>query len=366
MGNFDKIVIGAAAISATAIGFTAPSGVEAKDYYEGKTLTIIVGRGPGSGADSTARSFARYWTKYIPGHPKIIVKNMKGTPTYNFIFQKAKPDGLTTTFTPYDPMSQMTKRKGFKANIGKMPFVGSLYNAALLYITTDQIKDGYDLKGIKGAKYGGQGPTGRFDVIGRFTLELLGADFKYLTGFGGAKKVLNAMRRREVDLQTIGLNLYRLSAEKPLVKTGKAVPMYYMPFPGHAKLGKKIFGNIPSFEDYYMKVHGKGPSGEKWEMFQWATNTLNAMSYTAFLPPNTPNAQRDILRAAYGKVVLDPTYLAEQKKMFGYNLPYVNPAMGEKIVGSMLNASKKHRDYMTAFLAEGARHKIKKKKKGKK
>ena len=196
MRQFSKFAFGAAAIAAAATGYTMPTDAVAKDYYEGKRLTVIVGRGPGSGADSTARAFARYWSKYIPGNPKIIVKNMKGTPTYNFIYQKAKPDGLTITFTPYDPTSQLTKRKGFKADYGKMPFVGSLYNAALLYVTTDQIKDGQNLKGLKNAKYGGQGPTGRFDVMGRFTLEILGADFRYSTGFGGAKKVLNAMPAR--------------------------------------------------------------------------------------------------------------------------------------------------------------------------
>jgi len=365
MINFSKFTFGAAALAAAATGYSMPTDAVAKDYYEGKRLTVIVGRGPGSGADSTARAFARYWTKYIPGNPKIIVKNMKGTPTYNFIYQKAKPDGLTITFTPYDPTSQLTKRKGFKADYGKMPFVGSLYNAALLYVTTDQIKDGQNLKGLKNAKYGGQGPTGRFDIMGRFTLEILGADFRYSTGFGGAKKVLNAMRRREVDIQTIGLNLYRLSAEKPLVKTGKAVPMYYLPFPGHAALGKKIFGDIPSFDDYYKNVYGKAPSGEKYEVFQWATATLNAMSYSAFLPPKTPTEYRDILRVAYAKVVVDPKYLAEQKKMFGYNLPYVTPKMGEAIINSMLTTSQKYKDYMTAFLAEGAKARIKKKKKKK-
>jgi len=363
MNKICNYVLGVAAVAAASIGYDSQTVTSAADYYQGKTLTIIVGRGPGSGADSTARSFARYWSKYIPGNPKIIVRNMKGTPTYNFIYQKAKPDGLTVTFTPYDPVSQLVKRPGFNADYGKMPFVGSLYNAALIYITTDQIKDRYDLKGIKGAKYGGQSPTGRFDVLGRFTLEILNADFKYLTGFGGAKKVLNAMRRREVDIQTIGLNLYRLSAEKPLVKTGKAIPMYYHPFPNHANLAGSFFGDIPSFEDYYKKVHGKPPSGKQWDVFQWATSTLNAMSYTAFLPPKTPDAQRDILRAAYAKVVKDPEYLAEQKKMFGYNLPYVDPELGQKIVNNALNASQEHRDYMTAWLAEGAKAKIKKKKK---
>ena len=49
--------------------------------------------------------------------------------------------------------------------------------------------------------------------------------------------------------------------------------------------------------------------------------------------------------------------------MFGYNLPYVTPNMGEAIVNSMLTTSQKYKDYMTAFLKEGAKARIKKKKK---
>ena len=227
------------------------------------------------------------------------------------------------------------------------------------------MKTAGDIKGMKAAKYGGQQPTGRFDLFGRVTLDILGADYKYATGFGGAKKVLNAMRRREVDIQTIGLNLYRLSAERPLVKSGKAIPLYYYPWPGYTATKAQIFPDgIPSFDEYYMKVNGKAPSGELYDTFKWMSTTLNGMSYSAFLPPKTPSEPLKILQASYAEAVKDSKLQAEQKKAFGYSFPYISPAQGAKVISSMVNAPEKYRKFLIDYIAERARHKVKKKKKG--
>jgi hypothetical protein len=300
----------------------------------------------------------KYWAKHIPGNPTLVARHMRGTASWNYMTQKADPDGLTVSFTPFDPVSQITKLPAFKADFSKLVFVGSLFNPPLVYIRTDVLKSANDLMKLKGAKYGGQQPNGRFDVFGRITLEILDANYRYLTGYGNAGKVLQAMRRGEVDIQTIGLNLYRLSAEDAMVKTGKAIPLYYLPRPNHAGLGPSLFGDIPSFDDYYKKIHGKAPSGQKYEMFKWMTNTINAMAYSAFLPPKTDMKYAEILRTAYAKTVNDPEYQAEQQKMFGFKLPYVDPPLGAKIVGAVVNATPEQTKFLVDFLAEGAKHKV--------
>ena len=46
------------------------------DFYRGKTITMLVASGVGGGYDTYARVFARHATKFIPGSPTIIAKNM--------------------------------------------------------------------------------------------------------------------------------------------------------------------------------------------------------------------------------------------------------------------------------------------------
>ena len=68
------------------------------DFFQGKTIRIIVGYSPGGGYDALARMLSRHMGKYIPGHPAIMVENMAGAGSLlaaNYIYTVAKPDGLT-------------------------------------------------------------------------------------------------------------------------------------------------------------------------------------------------------------------------------------------------------------------------------
>jgi tripartite-type tricarboxylate transporter receptor subunit TctC len=86
------------------------------DFYRGKQLKLIVGYGPGGGYDVYARLLARHLGKYIPGNPQISPRNMPGAAgvvNANFIFNQAKPDGLTlgvNTITHFTSM--LTNLKG--------------------------------------------------------------------------------------------------------------------------------------------------------------------------------------------------------------------------------------------------------------
>lgn len=365
MGKFNKLMLSAAAVAASVTTFALPETVAAKEFYEGKTITVLIGRGPGSGTDATVRSFLRYWKKYVPGNPKIIGKNTKGFAAFNTVYEKGKSDGTLITFTPYDPVSPMTGRKGFRASYDKMKFLGGFVNPPLLYVLTKAVKNNSDIMKMNGAIYGGQRPTLRFDLLGRITLDIMGANYKYTTGFGGGKKVLNAMRRAEVDIQTVGLNLYRLTAEGALVKPGKATPLWHYDFPQASKIASKIFGGIPNFEDHYKVIHGKAPSGEMYETYKWMAKTINGLSYSAWMAPGTDQAAYDALLTGFKKVVADQEYLAEQKKMFGFNLPVVDVATGLDVVKAMTDAPAKHRQFLADYIKEGAKHTIKKKKKKK-
>src|SRR6266498_500307 len=88
-----------AIVCAMLLFFAAPSTGHAQaPYYQGKTVTIIVGTGAGDLYDLYARAIALFMGKYLPGNPGIIVQNMPGAGhmiAANYIYTVAKPDGLT-------------------------------------------------------------------------------------------------------------------------------------------------------------------------------------------------------------------------------------------------------------------------------
>jgi hypothetical protein len=79
----------------TATPLPIDPGFDAEAYFKGKTISMMVGFNPGGGTDAQARFMSRSWPKYIPGNPRIVVRNL--TPNVvqrNFVWH-AKPDGLT-------------------------------------------------------------------------------------------------------------------------------------------------------------------------------------------------------------------------------------------------------------------------------
>ena len=100
------------------------------NFYEGKTIRIIVGFSPGGGYDALARMLSRHMPKYIPGHPTILVENMTGAGSLlaaSHIFKVAKPDGLTMGhFSGGFAYSQLMAQPGIEFDVQKFVFVGAV------------------------------------------------------------------------------------------------------------------------------------------------------------------------------------------------------------------------------------------------
>src|SRR5262245_26152417 len=48
------------------------------DFYRGRTVSFVVGFGPGGGYDLYARVISRHIGRHIPGNPNVVVQNMDG------------------------------------------------------------------------------------------------------------------------------------------------------------------------------------------------------------------------------------------------------------------------------------------------
>src|SRR5258705_8051597 len=88
-----------------AAGTAGPAAVAA-DFYQGKTLTVIVGYAPGGGVDTTARAVTRHLGRFIPGNPAVTVQNMEGAAgivSVNHLVRRGAPDALTLRLPPRPP-----------------------------------------------------------------------------------------------------------------------------------------------------------------------------------------------------------------------------------------------------------------------
>ena len=130
------------AIAGFAIGVSGHAQAPAP-YYDGKTITVYVGRTPGSGADLAARVFARFWSGHIPGEPTIVVRNLPGgggTRVWNYGAEVASADGLHVLFSPTNGAVAVLNEPGLRADFSTMPFVGGLLSPNMAYVRTDKVE----------------------------------------------------------------------------------------------------------------------------------------------------------------------------------------------------------------------------------
>lgn len=332
-------------------------GLAQRPYFSGKTITLYVGRTPGSGGDLAARMFAGHWQKQIPGAPNVIVRNMPGgggTRVFNYAAEVADADGLHIVFSPTAGIEAVLRAPGLRANFAEMPFIGGLSSPNMAYVRTDKVKTPADLLTAKGLRFGGNNPIARFDLLGRLALDALGVDYQYVTGFQGGADVFNAVRRGEVDIQVGSLGQYRFSIEPTLVDEGLAIPLWH--YPGTGEDGEPVpldvAGDIPSFEQFYEQVKGEPPSGREYEMLRWILPRVNDIVYAAIAPPETPDKVVKILQDSFAAVTRDATYQQQARKMYGFVLPPIGARQGSQLMRGLYDVSDEVSTFLTNYIDE--------------
>ena len=112
------------------------------NYFQGKTIRLVVGSSSGGGYDLWARLLAQHIGKHIPGNPVVLVQNMPGAGgvvAANYVYGIAKPDGLTLgAFNPALYFDQLVGRPEVKFDWSKFSWIGSPeQNDVLHFIRTD-------------------------------------------------------------------------------------------------------------------------------------------------------------------------------------------------------------------------------------
>jgi tripartite-type tricarboxylate transporter receptor subunit TctC len=80
------------------LAMLVPAAAQERDFYRGKTITIIIPIGPGGAYDAYARLLSRHLGRHLPGNPTIIARNMPGgggVIASNYLYNVAPQDGTT-------------------------------------------------------------------------------------------------------------------------------------------------------------------------------------------------------------------------------------------------------------------------------
>ena len=286
-----------------ALSVIAPGKIAAAPYFQGKTITLIVGTNPGGGYDNTARLVAKHLPRFIPGKPTVVIQNMPGAGhiiAANYLYNIAKPNGMTIgTFNRGLPFAQLSKTEGVKYDMRKYVWIGSVaVDPTALFIRTDlPYKTVDDLRKAKTpliCASEGLGTTGyQFPVLLK---EFAGFNIKIINYLSGSDSRL-ALERKEADARASSY-----SSTKPMIDRGilRAVM--------RGEVTIREIKNLPLNQDFVTEKKGK--------TIMSMLSSVDLMSRPFVLPPRAPANIAGIFRDAFVKLAGDPAVKEEGRKMF--------------------------------------------------
>lgn len=339
--NLKCIAIAAIAAGASIVHHTQQAA--AQEYYAGKTITIVVGLEPGGTSDTFARRFSVYMQRHLPGRPNIVVQNMPGgagTLATNFVFERAKPDGQTILWGPWDPLSQVLGQTGLRARYEQFDAIGGTGDTRVNYARTSLIPGGLktpaDIVKAGEVIIGDAGASGFSGLFARLSLDVLGVKNRLVSGYKGGTDVFLALQRNEVHFHNTSITTLR-SRTAEYIAAGNAIAInYFVPVEADGSFKKSPFiTDIPTFPELYMQINGKMPSGPSWDALNWLTRQLGDMAFVGLAPPKTtPEAVRD-LRRAYELASSDAEFVADAMKAFKIPFTFVDVESCLKIFKSL-------------------------------
>ncbi|MCA1241511.1 hypothetical protein LC092_03585 [Stappia stellulata] len=313
-----------AATAVLAMGLASVPALAETPFYEGKTIEVLINYSAGGPTDVEARLIARYLGKHIPGNPTIIARNRAGAGGMigmNYMADVAKPDGLTVAIFSPPVFTEVLGDAGLDTRFKDFVWLSSLAVPQICYVRRDTppgIEDPADLLQAETFNASGIRPTSTHDIRMRLSLDVLGVDYNYVTGYKGLAGASAAVLQNEAQYSCGSIASYRSSVVPSMVETGIALPLFYyavVDAEGNDVLDPSL-PDIPTFRDYYRSVHGEDPSGEVYEVFEAVNNLKTSLQRGSFVPLGTPEEAVDALRQAWKALETDEEFLGAYEEAF--------------------------------------------------
>lgn len=315
--------------------------------FQGKTVNMIISSALGGGTDAFARLVAQFLSKYLPGSPTVVVRNLPGAggiTAMNYMAQQVAPDGLTFVTagnTMADPLAYRKPQSEFKPT----DFViigGVVRGGEVLLINKDAEKRLYDKKAAP-VVIGSLGGIPRSGMqMAAWGIEYLGWNGKWVIGYPGTNELMIALERGEIDMTGTG-NMFLINK---LLETGKFKILVQSGSLKDGKFaGRADFGAAPVFSDL---MEGKIKDPLPAQAFDYWASIISTDKWMA-LPPKTPKALADVHRAAYIKLMQDKEFLEKGEKLSEGFTP-MKAADVETLVSKLASLPDEATEYMTVIL----------------
>jgi len=306
-------LVGPAVIAMLALMATARA--DETSFYQGKSVNLIVGYGPGGGYDLFARVLARFMPNHMPGKPNIVVQNMPGASSLratNHLAVNAPKDG--TVFAAFDRNMPLIALLGGNPNVQfdplKLTWLGTLSDSTddsftLVIRKRPDISSIEDLRKAGGPQItvGVTNPGATDHDVTVLLKEVLNLNIRVVGGYQDSNTVALAVERGELDGQFV--NFVSTKAARPQWVDPKGAMQTLLQFA--RKTRHPELPNVPTAMEIARDDAAR-------QMIQLAEIPyLVARPYAA--PPGLAPERAKTLQEAFIKTARDAEFVAEAKKI---------------------------------------------------
>ena len=305
-------VIAIVAAIMTAIGGGTAAAAEGPNFYQGKTITIVVGGDAGGPYDIYARVLSRYLSAHLAGTPNIVFQYMPGAGSViatNYLYNVAPQDG-TVILAPNRTvtLAPILGQQGVRYDPAKINWLGSLNND----VGVLQIAGALQVKTIEDARkkvviVGATSPLTDGYQYPTLLNNTLGTKFKMVLGYKSLPEVQNAFESGEV--QGVENSFLGMDVRFPDWRNTMSVPVQ-LSLNKHPRLP-----NIPLVFDFIRSdLILPGLTVAEVEAIWRIILTQQAIGRPYAFGPQVPSDRVKSLRGAFKGALADPGFLSDAEK----------------------------------------------------
>ena len=296
------------------------------DFYNGSTVTIVVGSSPGGTYDLYGRTIARHLGKHIPGLPTVIVQNLPGAGSYRAaqrVYSVAAQDGLTIgslgAALPYQPIYDP---KAPPLDVKRINWLGSIspFHMFMLVrsdVPVHSVKDLATHETIQATIAPGQANS----LIVAVVNEVFGARIKGIAGHKSMNDSMLALQRGEVNgYPSMPAEALKRRYLKSLQDGDFRLILQFGPAP------------LPDYMNVPWAL-GLAQSEDDRLLIELATGFLNT-GYVYMMGPGVPKERVIAMRKAIMSALHDPELIADAKKQ----TLNIAPLDGDKVAALLMRA----------------------------
>ena len=298
----------------------AASAQSVEDFYKGKTVTIMIGYGPGGTDDVWARLIGKYMGEHIPGKPNVVSTNVPGAGSLllaNQVYNTQPKDGtvigLINRGVPFEPLlgGIGTRFDPMKFNYVGSPDRDTPACAIRVDAPVQKMTDLLTKEYIVGATGSGSDSQLYPEVLAN----MLGVKMKIVQGYPGSRDILLATERGEVQggcvsYDTVVRDLMYREKRTRLLFQAALKPDDRMP-------------EVPM-------IHDLATSDDQRQALDlFLQRTLVGRPFV--MAPGVPADRLEAIRKAFLAALKDPA-LAADARVAGVNIHYVSPDELTKVI----------------------------------